>query len=123
LGDYAYSKNVNFCLEPNPKEYGTDFLNNTKETIEFIKKVNSPGLWLNIDAGTIALNNEPIEETIKYSIPYAKHIHISEPFLNEITNQKLALNEEAPIVFGSLYFLKLVAAELCDIIPLLNKKL
>lgn len=89
LGDYSFSKNINFCLEPNPKNYGTNFLNTTKEVVEFVKKVNSPGLWVNIDAGTIALNNEPVVETLITSIPYAKHLHISEPFLKEITNIEL----------------------------------
>lgn len=89
LGDYSFSKNVNFCLEPNPIGYGTNFLNTTKEVVELVKKVNSPGLWVNIDAGTIALNNEPVEKTLIAAIPYAKHLHLSEPFLKEITNMKL----------------------------------
>lgn len=84
IGDYAFSKNVYFCLEPNPTVYGADFLTTTNEAVNFIKKVNSPGLWVNIDTGTIAINHEPVIETLNRALPYAKHIHISEPLLTEI---------------------------------------
>lgn len=89
LGDYAFTKKIDFCLEPNPKEYGADFLTNTLETVEFVKKVQSPGLWLNIDAGTIALNDENLETILPIAIPFARHLHISEPFLGEISNVSL----------------------------------
>lgn len=84
LGSFASQQDVYFCLEPNPKEYGTDFITTTAEAVELIKEINNPGLKLNIDMGTMLLNGEEIDKIIPLAVPYAGHFHISEPFLGSI---------------------------------------
>lgn len=84
LGEYAGDKSTCFCLEPNPKIYETDFLCTTKEALDFVRTVDTPGLKINIDLGTIIANNEDIESTMEKALPYAGHLHISEPFLKKI---------------------------------------
>lgn len=85
LGDYAYSRGIRFCIEPNPKEYGTNFLNTTEDAFNFVLKVNSLGLKVNLDLGTIILNNERINNVVNKNIlSLIGHIHISEPYLNTI---------------------------------------
>jgi len=100
LGDYAYLKKIRFCLEPNPKEYGTNFINTTEEALNFVSKVNSLGLKINLDLGTIILNNELAENIInKHNIHLIGHVHISEPYLgkivsfNKVTKVKNILHE------------------------------
>ncbi len=88
LGDYAYSKGTCLSIEPNPTIYGTNFLNYTKEAIEFIKKVDSKGLKLNLDLGTIIENKEDVD-IVRKNIEVINHIHISEPNLLVIENRKL----------------------------------
>lgn len=76
----AYSNNrVVLCIEANPKEYKTNFINTTKESISFAKKT---GIKINLDCGTIMLNDEDIEIPTEY----IGHIHFSEPFLKPLTN-------------------------------------
>lgn len=84
IGSYALERGMYFCIEPNPKEYGTDFITRTKDGIDFVKKVNNDGFKLHFDMGTSIMNNEDLEEIFKYGIDIIKHIHISQPFLNSV---------------------------------------
>ncbi len=88
LGDYAYLKNTVLALEANPKIYNTNFINDTKSALELIKNVNSKGLKLNLDIGTIIQNNENIEE-LTGNVYLINHTHISEPFLELIKKRDL----------------------------------
>lgn len=88
IAEYAKGKGVIIALEPNPKIYGTNFLNTTQETVEFLEKLAHSNLKLNLDLGTMIENNESIE----YLIPRVKlinHIHISEPYLGPIRKREL----------------------------------
>ena len=58
LGDFAYKNGVFICIEPLPREYGADFLCNTKEVIYFIQQVSNPGIKLHIDLGAMTMNEE-----------------------------------------------------------------
>lgn len=84
LGEHANSHNMSFCIEANPIKYGCDFVTTTHEALELVRRVNQQGFGLHLDTGTIILNNENIEDVIEKTIPYAKHIHISEPYLELI---------------------------------------
>ncbi len=88
LGEFAVKNRTCFCIEPNPAIYGGDFILSTQEAIELVKKVNSEGFKLNIDLGTITANNEDLEGTLMAALPFAGHIHISEPFLEKIDKNK-----------------------------------
>ncbi len=88
IGDYALEHHTVVSLEANPVIYNTNFLNTTQETIEFIKKVGSDGILLNLDIGTMVENGETIDE-IKKCIHLIRHVHISEPGLNIISDRLL----------------------------------
>ena len=87
LGDYAYKKNTIISIEPNPTIYGTNFINYTKDAFEFVKKVDSLGIKVNVDFGTIIQNDENLE-IIRNNIDLVNHIHISEPNLEKIKFRK-----------------------------------
>lgn len=84
LGDYAIENKMYFCIEPNPKAYGTDFITTTIEGIELVQRVNNPGFRLHIDLGTMIMNNENIEEIVEKGIGITKHIHLSHPYLEQV---------------------------------------
>ncbi|WP_164716622.1 sugar phosphate isomerase/epimerase family protein [Paenibacillus whitsoniae] len=84
LGEMARKKSVSFCIEANPVAYGCNFLTGTLETLEFVKELNHPSIKLQIDTGTIFINNESPHDILEKSYPYIGHFHISEPFLNLI---------------------------------------
>lgn len=103
IGNYCHKNNVYFCLEPNPVEYGTNFLCNTKEALDFVKEVDNCGLMINIDTGTMIMNNEDYRNIMDKSLAYAGHIHISEPFLNPIDQCRRIYAEIADIIKESNY--------------------
>jgi sugar phosphate isomerase/epimerase len=87
IGNYASEKGTVVSIEPNPKEYGTNFINTTKEAIQLVESVNSNGFRLQIDTGTIQINNEEFQ-VVSEGIEYINHIHISEPYLDKINKGK-----------------------------------
>ncbi len=88
LGKYAETKGVIVAVEPNPTIYGTNFLNNTIDAIEFVKEVNSSNVKINCDLGTIIENKESLS-VIDNNIKYINHIHISEPNLKIIKKREM----------------------------------
>lgn len=88
VGDYAAAGGVVIGLEANPAIYHTNFLNDTKAALEFIKQVDSKGLKLNLDIGTMIYNEESVLD-LKGWVPYISHVHISEPYLKNIEERLL----------------------------------
>lgn len=80
--------NIFFCIEPNPIEYGTNFINNTDEAIELVKNVNHPNFRLHLDSGTMTVNGENVEKAMTDGFLYLKHFHISEKNLGPIGGGK-----------------------------------
>lgn len=72
------------CLEPNAKEYNCNFLNTTKETIDFVKLMNSNYAKINFDTGTVLMNKKNPTEIIKHAYSFIGHIHISSPMLKPV---------------------------------------
>jgi D-psicose/D-tagatose/L-ribulose 3-epimerase len=81
-GDAAAQRNLMLCLEPNPQEYGCEFINSAAEAREFIRRVASPGFALHLDAGAMTLQGEPPTAITAGELPV--HFHISEPFLGPL---------------------------------------
>ncbi len=88
LGEYAAQKGTILALEANPVIYGTNFINTTKESFEFVKEINSNGLKVNFDFGTFLYNQESIHD-IEKNIDLINHVHISEPYLEEIQTRTI----------------------------------
>jgi len=91
LSEIAYTFGINICLEANPKEYDCNFITNTFEAVDFIKKVDRMNFKLNLDISTIILNNSNLKDVIQYAKEYIEHVHISFPYLKGISeiNHKL----------------------------------
>ena len=83
IGEHAAKHDVVIGLEANPKIYNTNFLNDTASAIDFIKTVDSSGIMLNLDVGTIIENDESLE-VVEKNFSFIHHVHISEPYLNVI---------------------------------------
>ena len=88
IGDYASEKGVFFSIEPNPAIYNTNFITNTLEAIEIVKKLNNPGIKINLDIGTMIQNNESVS-ILEDNINLINHVHISEPNLEYIVPRQL----------------------------------
>ncbi len=83
IGEIAAEHNTIVAIEPNPVIYNTHFINYTEQAVELVDKVNSKGLKVNYDLGTVIENREDIDY-INSIDEYVNHIHISEPYLAPI---------------------------------------
>lgn len=84
LAEQISSLNVTFCIEPNPVEYGCDFIVNSAEALSLVQQVNHPNFRLHLDTSAMFLNNEIPAKIIPECLPYLQHLHVSEPFLGLI---------------------------------------
>ena len=109
LGCYAEKHNTVIALEPNPIIYNTNFLNTTKDVIDFISNANCYGLKINVDLGTIIYNNEKLDNIID-NITFINHVHISEPNLEHI--QKRAIHEELALILRDNKYKNYVSIEM-----------
>lgn len=87
IWDYANSKWVYICIEPNPEIYWWNFMCKTRETLDFVKNINNYWIKLHLDLWTIIINNEDLN-IIKEAKSYITHFHISEPHLEVIEEKK-----------------------------------
>jgi D-psicose/D-tagatose/L-ribulose 3-epimerase len=81
LAQRAAQLGVSFCLEPNPTDYGCNYLTHVADAARIVRQVNSPGLRLQIDAGELAMNNEAVESVIHEQADIIGHVHISQAML------------------------------------------
>jgi sugar phosphate isomerase/epimerase len=101
LAQYSIKKDTILAIEANPEIYGTNFLNTTKQAIEFVKETNQLGLKINLDLGTIIHNNEDLQIVFD-NINLINHIHISEPYL-ELILERTIHKELAKILRATNY--------------------
>jgi D-psicose/D-tagatose/L-ribulose 3-epimerase len=83
------TKNITLCIEPIPMIYGNNFLTTTRETADFVKKVNRKNIKLQLDTSCIKINNENLTDIITEYKNIVGHIHISEKNLTRIRSTKL----------------------------------
>ena len=88
LGEYAWKHGTVIGMEANPPMYHTNFINTTKEALELVERVDSRGLLLNLDVGTMLANGEDCTE-LEGRIGLVNHVHISEPGLKTIEHRPL----------------------------------
>lgn len=84
LGEVAFAHGVELCIEPNPVEYGCDFLTTSEEGVALVRRVDSPGVGLHLDSAAMTLAGDDPLETIPSMGESLRHFHISEPFLKPI---------------------------------------
>lgn len=84
VGDICQKNNLIFCLEPNPECYGSNFMVNSTETAEVVKNVNHPNIKMQLDTGSIIINDADPYYICSNFKDIIGHIHISEPFLKEV---------------------------------------
>ncbi len=83
LGAAAQEHGVMVCLEANPRAYGADYICTTAEAVRLVRAVASEGLKVNLDLGTMTINQERYNQ-IKLWMPVVGHVHVSEPYLEPV---------------------------------------
>lgn len=82
LGDIANSYGVTVCLEPNPKEYGANFMVSSLETKRVVLELSHSNIKMQLDTGALVMNNEDPETIIEACFQQVGHVHASEPLLS-----------------------------------------
>lgn len=111
LAEKALDRDCTISLEANPKEYGTNFLNTTKEVFSFVDEINHSGLKVNLDTGTIIMNNESLKNIGDY-IPYIGHVHISEPYLQTIAIHRKEFHKELYTLLKANNYSRFISIEM-----------
>lgn len=83
-GESAVRLGALLCIEPNPPQYGCDFVRTVREGVELVRVVNSKGFRLHLDASAMILNGEDYERAIDEAASYMAHFHISAPQLGPL---------------------------------------
>jgi sugar phosphate isomerase/epimerase len=84
IGEVAQQCGVIFCIEPNPVEYGCDWITTSTEGARLVESVRSPGFGLHLDAAGMTLSGEDPATAIPLAIKATRHFHISEPNLKPV---------------------------------------
>jgi D-psicose/D-tagatose/L-ribulose 3-epimerase len=74
---------VCLCIEPNPREYGCNFVCTALEGAELVRAVDHPGFGLHLDAAALYLAGEDLAEVLPQVASLLRHFHISEPDLGD----------------------------------------
>jgi sugar phosphate isomerase/epimerase len=85
LNILAKQHDIIVCIEPNAREYGCNFLWNLEQTYEFVKKLKCSHIKMMADTGCMSFENDDISDIYKYK-DEIEHIHLSERYLNPLTN-------------------------------------
>ena len=80
-------KKLNFCIEPNSKFYKCNYINNTNQALNLLKKNKIKNVYINFDTGNALLEKDYVKIN-KFDQKYFKNFQISEKNLKEIKNHK-----------------------------------
>ena len=83
LGDIAQVEGTVIAVEANPAVYGTNFLTQGEQALEFARRVGHPAVRFILDIGAMHINNvfEHTPTLIKEAGDLLSHVHFSEPQL------------------------------------------
>lgn len=84
----AKSYGSRLAIEANPPIYETNFLNTTREAVDFVRRLNEPGLAVNLDVGTMIFHGENPADFAD-DLDVVSHIHVSEPYLAPIQERPI----------------------------------
>jgi sugar phosphate isomerase/epimerase len=82
---YAHT-GIMLCLEPNPEQYGCDFVTRGADAAMLVRAVDSDGLRLHLDTACAALAGESAGHLARENRDILAHFHASEPMLAGFDN-------------------------------------
>jgi sugar phosphate isomerase/epimerase len=83
IGDIFSNHNVKFCIEPNPKKYSCNFINNIGQANDLVRKVNHKNFALHLDAAGMFLEHDNLADKWEKISDITHHFHVSEPDLGD----------------------------------------
>lgn len=77
----AATRDTSLCVEPNPPQYGCNFVTDSLSGVRLVEAVDLPGFALHLDAAAMHLAGEDGAKAIRRSSSVLRHFHASEPEL------------------------------------------
>jgi D-psicose/D-tagatose/L-ribulose 3-epimerase len=77
----ANQHDVVLCIEPNPPQYGANFVTGWREALTLVQAVGTSGFGLHLDSGCIHMNGDDPCVAIRTCGAAIEHFHVSEPHL------------------------------------------
>jgi D-psicose/D-tagatose/L-ribulose 3-epimerase len=90
VGPYFETRGLCLCLEPNPPEYGCEFVIDSSQASRLVRAVDSGGFRLHLDTGCMRLVGEDPFHAIRAHADILGHFHVSEPFLGSFDDPAVA---------------------------------
>lgn len=81
IGELCKKYNIIFCLENNSSKYGCNWMTRINDTINFVKEVNHSHVRVNLDTGSMIMENEDYDIN-HANIEYIGHVQVSFPNLS-----------------------------------------
>lgn len=86
VGDEAHASGVRIGIEANPAAYQADYLTNSDEAIDFVRRLDHPGVRLHLCAGCMSLAGDDPMKAVERGYDLLVHAHISEPMLAPVSD-------------------------------------
>jgi D-psicose/D-tagatose/L-ribulose 3-epimerase len=93
LGSSFEARGLCLCLEPNPPQYGCEFVTSSAQASRLVRTVDSRGFRLQLDTGCMRLAEEDPVQAIRAHADILSHFHVSEPFLGSFDDPAVAHRE------------------------------
>lgn len=87
LGTVAQDNNTVICVEPNPTDYGCNFVTNAAAGLALVRAVGSKGFALHLDAAGMTLAGDDLGDSIRAAGPLLAHFHASAPELGPLESE------------------------------------
>lgn len=85
----AVEHDVILCVEPNPPQYGANFVTGWRDALALVQAVDAPGFGLHLDTGCIHMNGDDPAQAIRECAEAICHFHISEPQLADFSSPQV----------------------------------
>lgn len=82
------------CIEPNPEQYGADFVVNAAEGLSLVQAVDSAGFRLHLDTACMTLAQDDLAHSVVNAGAVLQHVHASEPDLAPVQPASSAVDHD-----------------------------
>lgn len=124
MGDAAAAAGVVIALEPNPVQYGTNFMTCISDTLDVVKSLDHPAIRMNLDLGAAIMTHEieTFETWLPAALSVSNHVHLSTPELAPLSTQVPVVRHAAGVLDAAGWH-KWISVEMRGGIPALSDSL
>lgn len=84
LGHEAARRGTCLCIEPNPPQYGCDWVTDAATGARLVREVASPGFGLHLDAAGMHMAGDDGPQSLRSARDVLRHVHFSAPQLQHV---------------------------------------